>query len=473
MMRPALQLRLGQQLSLTPQLQQALKLLAMPQAQLEATLKLALESNVMLEALDAGDAAREPDADGFEAGEPAAADDADSDAEGDAASVEADWGSLESEGSWDARGSGVLPEFDVPVTLDLRQHLLAQLPECRFSAADAETALALIDALDDQGYLAELSTAIAADLEVEAAEVEAVRHRLQRLDPVGTCSVDLADCLGVQLGELAADAPALTTARRLVAEHIARLGRAGSAELATMLGVGVAEVETALKLIRSLNPRPAASLPADATEYVRPDLRVRRGSVGWTVELDLAGLPALRVNEAYARALSTTSGRGANAGLREQLAEARWLIKSLAMRNATLLRVATAVVSRQVEFLERGAESLKPLLLREIAAELELHESTVSRVTTGKWLLTPRGMFELRTFFSNQVAGEASGGVSATAARAVIQRLVEAEDSRRPLSDEALVQALAAQGIRLARRTVTKYREALAIPASYERRSGA
>jgi RNA polymerase sigma-54 factor len=471
MMRPALQLRLGQQLSLTPQLQQALKLLAMPQAQLEATLKLALESNVMLEALDAGDAAPEPDASA--ADHAVAADEAGADAEDDGATVEADWSSLEGDGSWDARGSGALPDFDAPVTLDLRQHLLEQLPECRFSAADAETALALIDALDDQGYLAEPVAALATDLEVEAAEVEAVRHRLQRLDPVGTCSIDLADCLGVQLGELDHATPALPAARRLVAEHIARLGRAPTSELAAALGIAAAEVEAALKLIRSLTPRPAAALLAAATEYVRPDLRVRRGAAGWTVELDLAGLPALRVNEAYARAL----GRSANPGLREQLAEARWLIKSLAKRNATLLRVATAVVERQVEFLERGPEALKPLLLREIAAALELHESTVSRVTSGKWLLTPRGMFELRAFFSNQVSNQAAsaagGGVSATAARAVIQRLVEAEDARQPLSDEALVQALAAQGIRLARRTVTKYREALAIPASYERRSGA
>lgn len=460
-MRPALQLRLGQQLSLTPQLQQALKLLAMPQAQLEATLTLALESNVMLEALDA-------DADA----EPAVAD-AEFEADDEALEpvVAADWDSLESEGGWETRGTAALPDIDAPIVLDLRQHLLAQLPECRFSAADTDLALALIDALDEQGYLAEPVAALASDLAVEAAEVEAVRHRLQRLDPVGTCSVDLADCLGVQLSELDPGTPALATARCLIGQHIARVGRSEPAALAATLGVAVDEVDAALKLIRSLAPRPAAQLPTAATEYVRPDARVRRSAGGWVVELDLAGLPSLRVNEAYARAL----GRGTGGGLREQLSEARWLIKSLAMRNATLLRVATAVVARQVEFLEHGPEALKPLLLREIASALELHESTVSRVTSGKWLLTPRGMFELRAFFSNEVssqaAGEAGGGVSATAARAVIQRLVAGEDARRPLSDEALVQALAAQGIRLARRTVTKYREALAIPASYERRT--
>lgn len=467
MMRPALQLRLGQQLSLTPQLQQALKLLAMPQAQLEATLTLALDSNVMLEALD-GDAS-------LEAGD--ATPDADDAPDPDAVAeptVDSDWDSLETEGGWGSQGGGgPLPEIDVPVILDLRQHLQAQLPECRFSAADTALALALIDALDEQGYLAEPAAAIADDLAVDATEVEAVRHRLQRLDPVGTCSVDLADCLGVQLGELAATTPALATARALVRQHIARLGRSDSATLAAALGVAVDEIDAALRLIRSLNPRPAAQLPAAATEYVRPDARVRRGAGGWTVELDLSGLPSLRVNEAYARAL----GRGANSDLRGQLSEARWLIKSLAMRNVTLLRVATAVVQRQVEFLERGAEALRPLLLREIAAALQLHESTVSRVTSGKWLLTPRGMFELRSFFSNKISNQVSdqdaSGVSATAARAVIERLVAAEDARRPLSDEALVQALAAQGIRLARRTVTKYREALAIPASYERRTGA
>jgi RNA polymerase sigma-54 factor len=461
-MRPALQLRLGQQLSLTPQLQQALKLLAMPQLELEATLKQALESNVMLEALDA-DAT-------LDAGAAAPdADDAPEPADGAEVAVESDWDSLEAEGSWEAHGGGLLPEVDAPVILDLRQHLLAQLTECRFSPADAELALALIDALDEHGYLVEPVAALAADLAVDTAEVEAVRHRLQRLDPIGTCSIDLADCLGVQLSELPPATPALATARRLVAEQIGRVGRSEPAALAASLGVPTREVEAALRLIRNLSPRPAAALPSVATEYVRPDARVRRTAEGWTVELDLSGLPSLRVNEAYARAL----GRDANSDMRGQLSEARWLIKSLAMRNATLLRVATAVVERQVEFLEHGPEALKPLLLREIAAKLELHESTISRVTSGKWLLTPRGMFELKHFFSNQVSAEAGGGVSATAARAVIQRLVQAEDARSPLSDEALVQALAAQGIRLARRTVTKYREALAIPASYERRSGA
>ena len=457
-MRPALQLRLGQQLSLTPQLQQALKLLAMPQLELEATLKLALESNVMLEALDAGSVDE-----GEVGGEAESAADAD-------ALVEPDWDSLEPEGSWESHGSGALPDVDAPVILDLRQHLLAQLPECRFSPADTDLALALIDALDDHGYLAEPCATLAGDLAVELDELEAVRHRLQRLDPVGTCSVDLADCLTVQLGELPPTTPALATARALVADHLARLGRSDSTTLAAQLRVAPAEVDRALKLIRSLSPRPAAALPAVATEYVRPDARVLRRGIGWAVELDLSGLPSLRVNEAYARAL----GRASDGDLRGQLAEARWLIKSLAMRNATLLRVVTAVVERQVEFLERGPEALKPLLLRDIAAALELHESTVSRVTSGKWLLTPRGMFELRALFSNQVSNQPAdqaGGISATAARAVIQRLVAAEDSSRPLSDEALVKALAEHGIRLARRTVTKYREALAIPASYERRA--
>lgn len=478
-MRPALTLRLGQHLALTPQLQQALRLLAMPAAELELELRAALDQNPMLCEGGAGEgpeddplAARTTDATSTQDASPELDDDAPFDrhersSASDDASVDADWDSAELV-ERGAGGVGREPtEAGQAVPLDLRSHLIEQLDECRFSEHDLEIALALLDALDDNGWLAEPVAALAAELGAEPAELEAVRHRLQHLDPVGACSTGLADCLAVQLARFDAATPGLVAAKRLVAEHLAALAQPRIAALARALGTDEDEVAAALHLIRTLHPRPAALLDAGAAEYVVPDAVVRRREGRWVIELNLANLPQLRVDETYAAALA----RGGDAPLRAQLNEARWLVKSLAMRNATLLAVARALVQRQVGFLERGPEAMRPLLARELAEELDLHESTISRVTAGKWLLTPRGTFPFRHFFSTQLERDDGGDVSATAVRAMIERLVGEEDQRRPLSDNDLTKALAERGIRVARRTVTKYREALAIPASYERRA--
>jgi len=459
-MRPALQLRLGQQLALTPQLQQALRLLALPTLELERELQSALDSNLMLETVEPGnEAAGDADDDAALGSDPVELE----------LEAEPDWDPAHADESWNApRGtSGEAREPIRADELDLRTHLLEQLPLCRLSDADREIALALIDALDDHGYLAEPVATLATELAVGADEVEAVRHLVQRLDPVGAASLDLRDCLLAQLGEFDTATPALAAARGLVDQHLEALAQPRLAQLARQLGVGEDEVALALRLIRSLHPRPAALLPGAATEYLRPDAIVQRRGPRWVVELTHGTLPALRVNEAYAKALV----RGGDPALRAQLAEARWLVKSLAMRHTTVLRVARAIVERQVGFLERGPEAMRPLQLKEVAAELGVHESTISRVAAGKYLLTPRGAFEFRHFFSTQLGSDTGDEVSSTAVRALIQRLVAEEDARRPLSDAAIVQALARRGIRVARRTVTKYREALAIPASYERRA--
>lgn len=456
-MRPALTLRLGQHLALTPQLQQALRLLAMPAAELERELRAALDQNPML---------CEGDDDGAPA-ESAPADAPERDAEGEVeVEIEADWGSTEPRG---ARAAPEAEPFDLEAVAatGLRAHLLDQLDECRFSARDAEIALALIDALDDNGWLAEPAAALAAELGVDLDELEAVRHRLQRLDPIGACSTGLADCLAVQLALFDPATPGLGAARRLVAGHLEALAQPRVDALARRVDATVEEIVAALQLIRALHPRPAALLEVAAAEYVVPDAVVERRDGRWRVELNHAALPRLRVDEAYAAALA----RGGDAPLRAQLTEARWLVKSLAMRNTTLLAVTRALVERQTGFLERGAEGIRPLFARELAESLDLHESTISRVTAGKWLLTPRGTVPYRSLFSTQLERTDGGDVSAAAVRAMIQRLVGGEDRRRPLSDADLVAALAGQGVRVARRTVTKYREALAIPASYERRT--
>lgn len=465
-MRPALTLRLGQHLTLTPQLQQALRLLAMPAAELELELRAALDQNPLLCELDEGG---EGEAPAEPAHDPLAARTTDEASTKDDAPepVDADWDSAEpaTRAAGGAEHAGF--EGDAAAPLDLRGHLIEQLDECRFSASDLELALALLDALDDHGWLAQPVAELAGELGVDAAELEAVRHRLQHLDPVGVCSTGLADCLAVQLARFDAATPGLATARQLVAEHLEALAQPRVAALARALGVTEDEVALALHLIRTLHPRPAALFDAATAEYVVPDAVVRRREGRWVVELNRDALPRIGVDEAYAAAL----GRGSDAPLRAQLTEARWLVRSLAMRNQTLLAVARALVERQVGFLERGPEAMRPLLARELAEQLGLHESTISRVTAGKWLLTPRGSLPFRHFFSTQLGTADGGDVSAAAVRAMIERLVGAEDQQRPLSDNDLTKALAERGIRVARRTVTKYREALAIPASYERRA--
>jgi len=461
-MRPSLTLRLGQHLALTPQLQQALRLLAMPALELELELRNALDQNPMLELVDA-DQTGEPDHDA-----PTDAPAADADPHDDAA-VDADWDAADAVTVGSSAASGERDDYEgsAAAPLDLRSHLIDQLDECRFSADDLELALALLDSLDENGWLAAPVAELAVELAVEPGELEAVRHRLQHLDPLGACSTGLADCLLVQLARFEPATPGLAIARRLVGEHLAALAQPRLPTLARALGVAEDELALGLHLIRNLHPRPAALLATGEAEFVVPDAVVRRREGRWVVELNLANLPQLRVDERYAAALS----RGSDAPLRAQLTEARWLVRSLTMRNQTLLGVARALVERQVAFLERGPEAMRPLLARELALQLELHESTISRVTAGKWLLTPRGSFPFRHFFSTQLEREDGGDVSSTAVRAMIERLVGDEDQRRPLSDNDLTKALAERGIRVARRTVTKYREALAIPASYERRA--
>lgn len=475
-MRPALTLRLGQHLALTPQLQQALRLLAMPAVELELELRTALDQNPML--VELGDGVERDD--GSESADApldarTSSEDTDHDAPLEApyslnseGVVDADWDSAEPVERGAAGGGERAPfEPGEVVVLNLRSHLIDQLEECRFSEQDLELALALLDALDDNGWLAEPIAALAVELGVEPPELEAVRHRLQHLDPLGACSTGLADCLAVQLGRFEPATPGLAAARRLVGEHLEALAQPRPAALARALGVDEDEIATALHLIRTLHPRPAALLGGGDAQYVVPDAVVRRREGRWVVELSLGTLPQLQVNESYAAAL----GRGGDAPLRAQLNEARWLVKSLAMRNQTLLAVARELIERQLGFLERGPEAMRPLLARELAVALELHESTISRVTAGKWLLTPRGCFPFRHFFSTHIDRDDGGEVSATAVRAMIERLVGGEDQRRPLSDNDLTKALAERGIRVARRTVTKYREALSIPASYERRA--
>jgi RNA polymerase sigma-54 factor len=472
-MKPALQIRLNQQLALTPQLQQAIRLLQLSSMELELELNAAIESNPLLE-LEAergeedGEGEIEP-IDGAEA----PADNAESSSE---SASESDDGPLDLElERSDHRGTpldedGLEPQ-DAEVE-DLRDHLLWQLNLTPMSSRDRAIAAALIEAIDDDGYLAESNEAIQASLAalyaVTTDEIEAVRHRLQRFDPVGVASRSLKDCLAVQLDTLDPSTQGLALAKTLVDEHLEALARQDKARLCQRVHSSEADFETALALIRSLAPKPGIGYSNATAEYVAPDAYARKVSGRWQVALAPGCQPRLGINEHYASLIAKARREDASY-LRGQLQEARWLIKSLKTRAETMLKVATSIVRAQEAFLEFGAEAMRPLVLKDVAEEIGMHESTVSRVTTRKFLHTPRGTFEFKYFFSSGVSTVDGGAASATAIQAMIKKLIGDEQPARPMSDQALAAELNKRGISVARRTVAKYREAMNIPSSNDR----
>lgn len=478
-MKPALQLRVQAQLALTPQLQQAIKLLQLSSIELEAELNLALESNPLL---DIDESEPEEEAEEFVPAEhtPSAAvessdssssepvdstpdfDDVPLDLGGDSHDYRAGAAASDEEG---------MEAQDVEAE-DLRDHLLWQLNLTPLSAHDRGIATAIIEGVNDDGYLEETNAVIAqslADLfKVTENQVESVRHRIQRFDPVGVASRTLGECLDVQLEGLDAETPGLAKARQLVADCLDLLARNDRTRLCQRLRVSDGDLDTIIDLVRSLNPKPGAGYSNAAPEYVAPDAYAHKVNGRWQVSLSPNCQPRLAINEHYAGLIARARRDDANY-LRGQLQEARWLIKSLKTRAETVLKVAQAIVQAQAGFLDFGAEAMRPLVLRDVAEEIEMHESTVSRVTTRKYLHTPRGTFEFKYFFSSGVSTVDGGAASATAIQAMIRKLIEEEKSARPLSDQALALELNRRGISVARRTVAKYREALNISSSNER----
>lgn len=477
MMKQSLQLKLGQQLTLTPQLQMAIRLLQLPVLDLQAELREALEKNLMLEMDDGlelaplkGEQRTPSDASAGDSAE-APAEQASQDEYreelpyADVSEYGAGFGGQGRQDGEDQRDYA-----DVSGS-SLRDHLLGQL-DIAFPEGDRKfIATMLIDAIDDDGYLTEpleeICANLAPELETDVDEVERVLACVQRFDPLGVGARDLSECLLLQLAPFAPDTPGLDLVRRLAAECLEALGEQDYGAIRRRLACSAEDLENAVALLRSLNPRPGTAADTRPPEYIVPDVFVRRGERGWQVEINPAIAPRLRVNTAYAGSLGRS---GEYSTLRSQLQEARWLVKSLEIRNETLIRVARAIVSHQESFLERGEEGMRPLVLREIAEALELHESTVSRATTGKYMHTPRGVYEFRYFFSSQVAGSDGESVSSTAIRARIRKLISEENPEKPLSDSALTRMLVAEGIEVARRTVAKYRESLGFPSSTERR---
>ncbi|GAB3094162.1 RNA polymerase factor sigma-54 [Aestuariicella hydrocarbonica] len=501
-MKQSLQLKLGQQLTMTPQLQQAIRLLQLSTLDLQAEIQEALDSNPMLEASEDDSLHADNPSESINTPqeqpanskdnerEPSATANSESSAEG----ADGDWNEsipedLPVDTSWDdvyqsgPTGTGLSApdnedsDYDSRGTSDesLHQHLMWQLNLTPMSERDEIIALSILDAIEDSGMLSQTAEEIHESLskeldELELDEVLAVLHRLQQFDPPGVASQNLSECLLIQLNQLPKETPWLDDAKLIVKDHLPLLGSRDYKQLMRKTKLKEFQLRDAIVLIQTLNPRPGDSVCTGETEYVIPDVFVTKQDDRWTVNLNPDIAPKLRINDTYASMVKRADSSTDNSFLRDNLQEARWFIKSLQSRNETLLKVATCIVEKQRGFLDYGAEAMKPLVLHDVAEIVGMHESTISRVTTQKYMHTPQGIFELKYFFSSHVSTDSGGECSSTAIRAIIKKLVAAESQQKPLSDSKITTLLADQGIVVARRTIAKYRESLGIPASNERK---
>ena len=374
----------------------------------------------------------------------------------------------------EASGDDDVYDYQQAQSPSLRDHLNWQLGMTQLTDRDKKIVSLLIDALDDNGYLSqdleELTAMLPAELEIDAEDLGIALQHLQHMDPVGVGARNLSECLALQLKAMPPDTPFREEALQIVDHHLASLAAHDFARLKKSLNCNDAVLRGAQQLITHLNPRPGSEYSNQVARYIVPDVIVRKIKGEWIVSLNPDAIPRLKVNKLYADILQ----RGQDSGqqqIGQQLQEAKWLIKNVQQRFETIHRVSKAIVERQHNFLEHGEVAMRPLVLREIAEEIGLHESTVSRVTTQKFMLTPRGIFELKYFFGSHVSTEAGGACSSTAIRALIRQLVNAEDAKSPLSDSQISEILGKQGIVVARRTIAKYRESLKIPPVNLRKS--
>ena len=471
MLKPSLQLKLGQQLTMTPQLQQAIRLLQLPALELQAHIRELLETNVMLEPLEEAEATGTFEAVVTAAEQPKTADRA---TESTVEVIEDSWGEHAvgpADTPWSGEDDERQQEYADASGESLQDHLLWQLELAHLEPRELAIARAIVDAISDDGYLTEsleeIAQTLRPELECSSEEIAAVLTRVHALDPAGIGARSVGECIELQLRQLDPATPGFETALRIARQHLALVAERELSLLRRELHTTEEELACALALVRSCHPRPGATVSAGSAEYVVPDVFVRRTEHGWGVEINPATLPRVRLNHSYASLI----GRNAShATMRAQLQEARWLLKSLEIRHETLMKVARSIVERQTAFLEHGEEHMRPMILKDIAEAVTMHESTISRVTSGKYMHTPRGVFELRYFFSSQVEGADGSGTSSTAIRAKIRKLVKDEDPEAPLSDGRIAELLSDEGIPVARRTVAKYREAMGIVASNERR---
>ena len=495
-MKQSLVLKMGQQLTMTPQLQQAIRLLQLSTLDLQQEIQQALESNPMLELAEDAD-----DDFGGSDNTSEGADESNALNLPEPVTLESLQPELEIEdGRWNEQIPNELPvdtqwedvyqtsasslpsqndeDWDYTARTSsaesLQDHLHWQLNLSPMSDVDRMIATALIDAIGPDGYLDEtleqILESLDPELEIEADEVEMVLHRIQQFEPAGIGARNLSECLLLQLRQLPAKTPLLEQTSALVSEHLELLGSRDFNQLMRKTRLNEDQLRQCITLIQQLNPRPGSDIGGEPPEYIIPDILVRREKDCWLVELNPEAMPRVKVNNQYATMVRRADASDDNTYLRNNLQEARWFIKSLQSRNETLMKVATQIVEHQREFLEYGEEAMKPLVLHDVAEAVGMHESTISRVTTQKYMHTPRGIFELKYFFSSHVGTTEGGEFSSTAIRALIKKLVAAENPRKPLSDSKIAGLLEEQGIQVARRTIAKYRESLNIAPSSERK---
>ncbi|EGU39579.1 RNA polymerase factor sigma-54 [Vibrio scophthalmi] len=483
-MKPSLQLKLGQQLAMTPQLQQAIRLLQLSTLDLQQEIQEALDSNPLLEVEEGNEELTTSEEKNRNEEKESSAEASESEQQDSSELIEKSEISseLEIDTTWDdvysanTGSTGIAVDDDAPIyqgetTESLYDYLIWQLDLTPFSELDRTIALALIDAIDDYGYLTVPLSEILENFdheEVEPEEIEAVRKRIQQFDPLGVASINLQDCLLLQLATYPEDTPWLNEAKLVLTDHIDQLGNRDYKLIIKETKLKETDLRDVLKLIQQLDPRPGSRISSEQAEYVIPDVSVFKEHGKWMVTSNPDAIPRLKVNQQYA-----ALGKGSSPDsqyIRSNLQEAKWLIKSLESRNETLLKVAKCIVEHQRNFFEYGEEAMKPMVLNDVALSVDMHESTISRVTTQKYMHTPRGIFELKYFFSSHVSTDNGGECSSTAIRALIKKLVAAENSAKPLSDSKIAALLADQGIQVARRTIAKYRESLGIAPSSQRK---
>jgi len=494
-MKQTLQLRLGQHLTMTPQLQQAIRLLQLSSLELQTEIQEILDSNVMLESTEDSESSNPQDSEkdlpsndkqdsSLDLQNNTVSDELPTDIPDDLPSDnwEDTFDNLPvSTSSQNTDYSNQTYEIGNDRTESLQESLNWQLNLTSFSDLDRVIATHIIDAINDDGYLSVTTQDILTNIindrdndrdadEVELDEIEAVLHRIQTFDPPGIAARNLQDNLSIQLSLLNSDEPDFILATNLIAEHFDLLANRDYQLIMRRMKLTEEQLSNVLDVITSLNPRPGSQITDQKPEYVIPDVSVKKINGTWKVRLNKDNTPSLRINSHYASLIKSVKSSADSSTLKDHLQEAKWFIKSLSSRNDTLLKVANSIVKHQRAFLDYGDEAMKALVLHDIAEEVEMHESTISRVTTKKYMHTPRGIFELKYFFSSHVSTTNGGECSATAIRALIKKLVSSENRKKPLSDNKLAEILSEQGIKIARRTIAKYREALAIPPSNERK---
>ncbi|MDH5325530.1 MAG: RNA polymerase factor sigma-54 [Gammaproteobacteria bacterium] len=482
-MKQTLQLKLGQQLTMTPQLQQAIRLLQLSSLELQSEIQEILESNPMLDTEESGDNQNDDSSQNDE--NIVAKDTSDKDVDHTVdmdipndLPVDSDWGDTFDTytpiKSLDPDDNRIM-EQPQNSGESLNEHLMWQMRLTPFSEVDMAIATSIIDSIDESGFLTaaveELHQSLVEQgLDIELDEVESVLRRVQNFDPPGVGARNLQESMVLQLGYYDMETPWLTEAKAIIKDHFDLLANRDYLSLMRRTKLSEKQLQNTLVLIQSLNPRPGSQITDTQPEYVVPDVFVRKIKGQWKVELNPEVTPKLSINALYANLAQKNSNSSDTTYMKNHLQEARWFLKSLKSRNDTLLKVARCIVERQKDFFEHGDEGMKPLVMHDVAEVVSMHESTISRVTTKKYMHTPRGIYELKYFFSSHVSTASGGECSATAIRAMLKKLIAAEQANKPLSDNKLAILLGKQGINVARRTVAKYREAMSIPPSNERK---